>query len=74
MAAAEEHQAPGSKAGAHGCSKRGGQAKKGAAAAAAATGDMLDVGGVSTDFPAGWGFSFSSATFVTVPNPYVLEE
>ena len=68
---ADEHQAPGSSAGAHGCRSSGGQARSAAAAEAdveAAAVAATDAGGMASSFR---GLS-SSATFPTVTSTALL--
>jgi hypothetical protein len=65
---ADEHQAPGSSAGAHGWSRRGGQASKAAAAEVEAAVAATDAGGMASLFR---GLS-SSATFNTVTGTALL--
>lgn len=69
---ADEHQAPGSNAGAQGCRRRGGQARKAAAAACEAGVVVVTeleltpcevAGGILTSSPRSGDFSLSSATF-----------
>lgn len=73
---AEEHQAPGRSAGAHGCSKSGGHARKAAAAVDAEV--AVDAGPVATSgaaagdilVPSPLDLSLSSATFVILPQTH----